>query len=155
MFAFRRVVLSSLCLLAVATLSGCSACTEQYDPSEAHATFNKEREVASTPHPQLTATGELPTAGAAVSIDDRYTTFCASCHGAKGHGDGPAGAALNPKPRNFADAAWQGSVDDAHIAKVIKDGGTSVGLSPLMAPWGSVLSDDEIKAMVAKIRSIN
>lgn len=30
-----------------------------------------------------------------------YTTVCSSCHGPEGKGDGPAGAALNPKPRNF------------------------------------------------------
>ncbi|MGK9367858.1 c-type cytochrome [Melioribacter sp. Ez-97] len=30
-----------------------------------------------------------------------YDANCQSCHGADGRGDGPAGAALNPKPRNF------------------------------------------------------
>jgi mono/diheme cytochrome c family protein len=28
-----------------------------------------------------------------------------TCHGAEGKGDGPAAAALNPKPRNFTDVA--------------------------------------------------
>ncbi|AFN73284.1 Cytochrome c subfamily, putative [Melioribacter roseus P3M-2] len=30
-----------------------------------------------------------------------YDANCQSCHGSEGRGDGPAGAALNPKPRNF------------------------------------------------------
>lgn len=30
-----------------------------------------------------------------------FATACASCHGTQGKGDGPAGVALNPKPRNF------------------------------------------------------
>ncbi len=30
-----------------------------------------------------------------------YTTNCVTCHGEKGDGNGPAGSALNPKPRNF------------------------------------------------------
>lgn len=30
-----------------------------------------------------------------------FQTACASCHGAEGMGDGAAGVALNPKPRNF------------------------------------------------------
>ncbi|HEX2865458.1 MAG TPA: c-type cytochrome [Ignavibacteriales bacterium] len=30
-----------------------------------------------------------------------FQTNCSSCHGPNGMGDGPAGAALNPKPRNF------------------------------------------------------
>lgn len=37
-----------------------------------------------------------------------YSTICASCHGNDGKGDGPAGAALNPKPRNFHEAeGWK------------------------------------------------
>ena len=32
-----------------------------------------------------------------------YATLCASCHGATGFGDGPAGANLDPSPRNFHD----------------------------------------------------
>lgn len=31
-----------------------------------------------------------------------YTTNCLVCHGEKGDGNGPAGAVMNPKPRNFA-----------------------------------------------------
>jgi len=30
-----------------------------------------------------------------------YTVNCAACHGEKGDGNGPAGAMMNPKPRNF------------------------------------------------------
>lgn len=32
-----------------------------------------------------------------------YVASCASCHGNSGKGDGVAGVALNPKPRNFSD----------------------------------------------------
>jgi high-affinity iron transporter len=34
-----------------------------------------------------------------------YARACAGCHGALGRGDGPAGAALEPKPSDFHDAA--------------------------------------------------
>ena len=63
--------------------------------------------------------------------------------------------ALTPKPRNLADKAWQASVDDARISIVIKNGGPAIGLSPMMAPWGSVLSDAELTLMVGKVRSFN
>ncbi len=37
-----------------------------------------------------------------------YTVNCMTCHGAEGKGDGPAAAALNPKPRNFSVAdGWK------------------------------------------------
>ncbi|MBM3449699.1 MAG: cytochrome c [Armatimonadetes bacterium] len=37
----------------------------------------------------------------------QYNALCAVCHGAKGEGDGAAGAALNPKPMNFHARAYQ------------------------------------------------
>ena len=81
-----------------------------------------------------------------------YTTYCASCHGADGAANSPTAMALNPKPRNFTDKAWQKSVDDSRITKVIKEGGAAVGLSATMAPWGAVLSDDDIKGLVSYVR---
>lgn len=102
----------------------------------------------------------VASAGSAFAADAaagkvKYDMLCASCHGASGKGDGPAGAALNPKPRNMTDPAWQKSVDDATIAKVIKEGGASVGKSALMPPWGASLSDADIANVVAYIRSLS
>ncbi|MEZ4220003.1 MAG: cytochrome c [Polyangiaceae bacterium] len=73
-------------------------------------------------------------AGGASPADAKkyFTEKCVVCHGDKGEGNGPGAAALNPKPRNFSDATWQGSVDDAHIKKVILGGGSAVGKSPIM-----------------------
>ncbi len=62
----------------------------------------------------------------------QFKTFCATCHGTTGKGDGPAAAGLDPKPRNWTDSAWQKSTTDERIFQVIKDGGPAVGLSPLM-----------------------
>lgn len=134
-------------------LTSCTACLEQYDPKPVRKQLSDESSFANATHPVLADNGELPTAGAkVVSIDERYSTLCAGCHGTNGGGDGPSGAALNPKPRNLTDVAWQDTTDDARIYKVIKEGGASVGLSATMAPWGVVLSDDEIKNMVTKVR---
>ena len=111
--------------------------------------------MAARPQERLTEAGDLPTPGGEkIPIDQRYAQLCAGCHGAKGDGDGPAGVAMVPKPRVLTDAAWQASVDDARITKVLKEGGAAVGLSALMAPWGSVLSDAEIAEMVAFIRGL-
>jgi len=75
-----------------------------------------------------------PTAGPAKVEDARsiYSNRCVICHGESGGGDGAAGASLNPKPRNFKDAQWQASVDDAHLEKVILGGGPAVGKSAVM-----------------------
>ena len=59
---------------------------------------------------------------------------------------------MNPKPRNLTDKNWQASVDDAHLTKVLKEGGTAVGLSGTMPAWGAMLSDSEIAGMVKFVR---
>lgn len=83
-----------------------------------------------------------------------YTTTCASCHGAAGAGDGVAAAALDPKPANFTDASfWEGK-DDAYLTKVIKEGGAAVGKSPAMAPFGTVLKDEQIKEIVTWLNTL-
>lgn len=61
-----------------------------------------------------------------------FSTRCAVCHGPQGYGDGPGGAALNPKPRNYHDVAWQDSVTDKEIETAIVRGGAAVGRSPAM-----------------------
>src|SRR5690625_1828214 len=82
----------------------------------------------------------------------KFKQLCATCHGDSGHGDGPASAALNPKPRDMTDHEWQESVDDDHIRTVIKDGGAAVGLSPTMTAFGHALSEEDLDNLVAFIR---
>jgi len=145
----------------VVVLSGCD-CMDQYERSPRQwKLLTEERELAHRALPKLTEDGKLPApvvantdgAGGGSPVDEKFQTLCASCHGKGGDANTPMAQALKPPPRNFTDGAWQAKVDDAHIAKVIKDGGASVGLSPTMAPWGAMFKDDELQAMVKKIRS--
>ena len=69
---------------------------------------------------------------AAKEAKEVYTSLCATCHGVSGRGDGPGAAALDPKPRSFADVAWQDSVTDTHIQQVVTLGGAAVGKSAAM-----------------------
>lgn len=83
-----------------------------------------------------------------------YTTYCSTCHGEQGAGDGPAAAALDPKPASFSSPGfWEGK-DDAYLKKVIKEGGVTVGKSPLMAAWGAVLDDAKIDAVIAHCKTL-
>jgi len=80
---------------------------------------------------------------------------CSACHGESGKGDGMAAAALDPKPRNYTDAAWQAATTDEHIKQVIMDGGAAHGLDGAMpAHEGRINSDEELAAIVAYIRSL-
>jgi len=83
-----------------------------------------------------------------------WSSLCATCHGQTGKGDGPAGQALTPKPRTFADGEWQASVTDEHIRKIIAEGGPAVGKSAAM-PGAPHLKNDPaaIDFLVRVVRS--
>lgn len=52
-----------------------------------------------------------------------YAIQCASCHGDKGDGMGPAAGALNPKPRNFtAEAGWKNGRKASQVFKTLTEG---------------------------------
>jgi mono/diheme cytochrome c family protein len=99
--------------------------------------------------------GDEAVAGAAREAEQVFATRCFTCHGAKGEGDGPGSAALVPKPRNFTDPAWQTSVTDNHIAKIIQYGGAAVGKSPTMPGNPDLMGKPEVvAALVAHVRSL-
>jgi mono/diheme cytochrome c family protein len=79
---------------------------------------------------------------------------CASCHGMDGSGKGPIAAALKPPPRDFRDAAWQSSVTDRHIEKIIEGGGTAVGKSPAMPANPDLAGKPVVHGLRAYIRSM-
>jgi len=83
---------------------------------------------------------------------DNFDGQCAKCHGESGTGDGPAGASLPVRPRNFTDCSRMSKESDERIFNTIKGGGSSAGLSKEMPPWGEAFDDEEIKALVAYVR---
>lgn len=87
-------------------------------------------------------------AEAAVTGEKVFKTNCAPCHGAQGHGDGPAGAALDPAPKNLADL--QVNVGDDYLFWRINTGkpGTS------MVAWKGILTDEQIWQIVSFIRTL-
>ncbi len=93
--------------------------------------------------------------GDAANGAELYALYCSSCHGKTGKGDGPVAAAFPTRPANHSDAAYMGKLSDADIYKVIQKGGASVGKSPLMAPWGGVLSDPQLRDLVAYVRQLS
>ena len=84
-----------------------------------------------------------------------YATYCASCHGPGGKGDGPIAQTLKPPPANHTDHAYMGTLSDEHLYKVISQGGASVGKSPMMAPWGGVVNEEGIRDLIAFIRKLS
>jgi len=109
---------------------------------------------APEPKPTATATPSPPPVVQESPASEAKTVFakkCVACHGDHGLGDGPGGAALDPKPRKFSDAAWQAATTDERIAKVIVQGGPAVGLSPGMAANPELANKPEVVRELVKI----
>ncbi len=85
---------------------------------------------------------------------DKYEALCASCHGPKGKGDGPAAAGLPVKPRDHTDGKYMNALKDQYLFDFIKKGGAAMQKSPLMPGWGGQVSDQEIWSLVAYIRTL-
>jgi cytochrome c553 len=84
---------------------------------------------------------------------EAFNSRCAACHGTEGKGNGPAAAALNPKPRNYTDKTWQKAVTDEQIKKTIIMGGAAVGKSPIMPASPDLDSNPQtLEGLVAIVR---
>lgn len=83
-----------------------------------------------------------------------FTTYCATCHGEKGDGQGPVGKTLDPPPRDFTKGEFKYGGTDQDLFDVISNGAASKGGSPLMAPWGAVIPEADRWAVVKFVRSL-
>lgn len=117
----------------------------------------------STASPEaLEPVAEVWAGGDAQAGRETYVVHCATCHGAGGEGNGQASAALNPKPRDFTSGAFYFDGDaDAQtgepedIARVILHGPRAFGGSDAMPAWRQVFTDDEVRDLVAYVRSFS
>ena len=57
---------------------------------------------------------------------------CFNCHGKTGEGNGPAGAMLNPSPRNFTNCKFHKKRKDGELFWVIKNGSAGTGMVSLV-----------------------
>jgi mono/diheme cytochrome c family protein len=80
-----------------------------------------------------------------------FKNRCVPCHGESGKGDGPASAALNPKPRNYLDAEWQKTITDEDLKKTILYGGAAVGKSAAMPSHPDLESKPEVLNGLIKV----
>jgi mono/diheme cytochrome c family protein len=90
-----------------------------------------------------------------------FATRCSICHGSGGTGDGIASPAINPKPRDFTtgrfyiDASANGKTgEDVDLARVILYGPAAFGGTRAMTPWRDALSDDDVRDLIAFIRTL-
>jgi mono/diheme cytochrome c family protein len=89
-----------------------------------------------------------------------FILYCSPCHGETGKGDGPAGIALDPPPRDFTTANFKFDTNgdgmagsDADLKDAITKGGIPYNGSPLMAPW-LTFTDTDVANLIAHIRTL-
>lgn len=73
-----------------------------------------------------------------------YKKYCLSCHGAKGKGDGPAGKALKPKPRDFTKGKFKYGCSPKALFKIVSNGVPKTA----MPSWKKTLKASQIKNVV-------
>jgi mono/diheme cytochrome c family protein len=74
---------------------------------------------------------------------------CMNCHGVKGDGQGPMGAALDPRPRNFTCGKTMKDISDGQMYWIIKNGSTGTAM---MAFKG--MPDNQVWQLIHYIRSL-
>ena len=97
----------------------------------------------------LTATPDNIAKGKAV-FEGKGTCF--TCHGLSGKGDGDAGKALDPTPRDFTSANFHGLRTDGEMFWVIKNGSAGTGMisyNPAMIndeeAWQTIIYERSLK----------
>jgi len=113
--------------------------------------------------PAIAALALFSTAARAADLTaaaSSYADTCAKCHGPAGKGDGPKAAELKDREGkpisvgDLSDCAKMAKLSDADMFKELKEGGAAVGKSKLMIAYGDAMEDDEIKALVAYVRTL-
>lgn len=84
----------------------------------------------------------------AADTQENWDKHCVKCHGADGKGETKLGKKSEVK--DFTDAKYQESFDDAKAVKAVKEG-IKEGEKTRMKP-AEGLSDDEITALVGHVR---
>ena len=80
-----------------------------------------------------------------------YANYCVTCHGMNADGNGRAARLYDPRPANLRAT----DKNDTYLALIVRTGGEKLGRSPKMPPWGEELTDEQIRDVVAFVRSVN
>jgi mono/diheme cytochrome c family protein len=100
-------------------------------------------------HPVIGGGAAQPAGAAAV-----YVRWCAACHGSSGGGDGFNARYLEVAPARHSEGASISRRPDDTLFDGVHAGGRVLGGSPEMPAFGATLRPDEIRALVAHMRSL-
>ncbi len=78
-----------------------------------------------------------------------FGQHCVACHGEQGKGDGPASAALTPRPSDLTDTQRMSELSDEQLIAIIASGRDS------MPGFDKLLSPDQLKLVVEYVRRLS
>ena len=101
---------------------------------------------------QCTPTGELR--GDAQAGQDIHVEHCAGCHGYDGKAEVIV-MHMDEPPRDQTDVEYMEKLNDQFLYLAICKGGEAIGKSIVMPGWGDMLTDQDIRDLVAWIRTFS
>ena len=141
----RNLAVVSLLFCAVA-LSGCRR-TAAIKPNEAFGVYDTEADWNDSQ--KLVKLGYQESQGKRI-----FYQYCVWCH-ADASPAGPSNRSnLSPAPPLLNDGEKLNGESDEFMQNIITLGGSAMGKSPMMPPYGKTLSAAEIKAVIAFTRAI-
>jgi mono/diheme cytochrome c family protein len=81
-----------------------------------------------------------------------HLKHCAECHGADGKAEVIV-MHMDVPPKDQSDPAYMKTLPDDFLYLAICRGGEGVGKNFIMPAWGDLLSDQDIKDLIAQIRT--
>jgi mono/diheme cytochrome c family protein len=139
----KGVIMKKLILLVLFSILILTACGGSGNSSEA------EQAATLAPVPAEYA-GKMNPLGSDAATEGAkvFKSNCEVCHGPQGHGDGPVGQSLEPKPKNLAEL--QAVAGDDFLFWRVSEGkpGTS------MVGWKGILKEEQIWQVVSFIRTL-
>jgi mono/diheme cytochrome c family protein len=83
-----------------------------------------------------------------------FNAYCVWCH-ADSTPAGPSNRSnLTPVPHLASDGSALNPLSDQYLENMIALGGSAVGKSAMMPPWGKTLDRDQIRALIAYMRAV-
>jgi len=138
-FLLRRISVATLCLLTSVAIAG-------EDPAQGNT------KVVALESNSCAPGGELrgdPDAGSALHVE-----HCAECHGYDGKAEVIV-MHMDEPPRDQTDAEYMETLSDLFLYLAICKGGDAVGRSLVMPGWGDFFTDQEIRDLVAWVRTFS
>jgi len=83
-----------------------------------------------------------------------HLEHCVACHGLNGQADVVV-MHMDETPPDQSDPAYMDNLPDGYLYLAICRGGEGIGKSYVMSPWGDFFTDQEIRDLIAWIRTFS